>query len=107
MGLLRLPPQVKFVKSNKAAVVRLAVEKPICVELFSSVPQLVSLMHVACPCQQHNLCRSKPYTAVSISAVPSMLSCAMAMLCTSRDERPVVRMPCHDAHPTGPLHAAG
>ena len=33
--------QVKFVKSNKAAVVRLAVEKPICVELFSSVPQLV------------------------------------------------------------------
>ena len=41
--LLRLPMQVKFVKSNKAAVVRLAVEKPICVELFSSVPQLVSL----------------------------------------------------------------
>jgi hypothetical protein len=35
--------QVKFVKSNKAAVVRLAVEKPICVELFSSVPQLVRL----------------------------------------------------------------
>lgn len=38
--------QVKFVKSNKAAVVRLAVEKPICVELFSSVPQLVSSMYV-------------------------------------------------------------
>jgi hypothetical protein len=37
------------VKSNKAAVVRLAVEKPICVELFSSVPQLVSCG--VCVCQ--------------------------------------------------------
>jgi len=28
------------VKSNKAAIVQLAVEKPICVEKFSNVPQL-------------------------------------------------------------------
>ncbi len=32
--------QVKFVKSGAVAVVQLAVEKPICVELFSDVPQL-------------------------------------------------------------------
>ena len=33
-------PQVKFVKSGAVAIVQLAVEKPICVELFSDVPQL-------------------------------------------------------------------
>lgn len=32
--------QTKFVKSNSVAIVQLAVEKPICVELFSDVPQL-------------------------------------------------------------------
>jgi len=32
--------QAKFVKSGAVAVVQLAVEKPICVELFSDVPQL-------------------------------------------------------------------
>ena len=32
--------QTKFVKSNSVAIVQLAVEKAICVELFSDVPQL-------------------------------------------------------------------
>ena len=32
--------QAKFVKSGAVAVVQLAVEKAICVELFSDVPQL-------------------------------------------------------------------
>lgn len=32
--------QVKFAKSGSIVVVRLQVEKPICVELFENVPQL-------------------------------------------------------------------
>ena len=39
-SVLARPAQVRFVKSNKVAIVQLAVEKPICVELFSNVPQL-------------------------------------------------------------------
>ena len=32
--------QVKFVKSGGAVIVRIQVEKPICAELFTNVPQL-------------------------------------------------------------------
>jgi peptide chain release factor subunit 3 len=32
--------QAKFVKSASAVIARIAVEKPICAELFSVVPQL-------------------------------------------------------------------
>ena len=32
--------QVKFVKGNTVAIVRIQVEKPICVEKFENVPQL-------------------------------------------------------------------
>ncbi len=38
--LIAINTQAKFVKSGAVAVVQLGVEKPICVELFSDVPQL-------------------------------------------------------------------
>jgi hypothetical protein len=70
-------PQVKFVKSNKAAVVRLAVEKPICVELFSSVPQLVSPLHVA-----RSLGRLADVKQVQVQARGPARRCNCRMFCS-------------------------